>query len=195
MFYIDWSRVQQGINLPGTVTDPCGSAYVANAGKAQSDGFDVALRVKATQHLTLSATANVTRAIITQPAPDTGTTYGTHLEGVPNFTATAAATYSAPLSGALSHFESVDMDWVGRSYGTFSSDTPAYDYPEYAVLNLSAGVNIRDLRIALFAKNALNQARNIQPGTVAYPLSSGAVYYSATTLTPRTIGVSASVRF
>jgi iron complex outermembrane receptor protein len=115
VFYIDWNRVQQAINLPGTVTDPCGSAYVANAGKAQSDGIDVALRVKATQHLTLSATANVTRAIITQPAPDTGTTYGTHLEGVPNFTATAAATYSAPLSGALSHFESVDMDWVERS--------------------------------------------------------------------------------
>jgi outer membrane receptor protein involved in Fe transport len=48
VFYIDWDNVQQGITLPGPVTDPCQSAFTANAGKAVSDGVDLVLRGQVT---------------------------------------------------------------------------------------------------------------------------------------------------
>jgi outer membrane receptor protein involved in Fe transport len=194
-FYIEWKNVQQGITLPGTDTDPCASAFTANAGKAMSDGFDLDLRAKVTTHLTLSALGNVTHAVITQPAPDTGTVKGSHLEGVPMWTGDLGALYSAPVTVSVSGFAALNMDWIGRSYGVFSAAVPAYDYPEYGVLTASAGATIAQVRISLFAKNLLNEDKNVQPGATQNPTPSGVTYYNGVVVRPRTIGINLSAKF
>jgi outer membrane receptor protein involved in Fe transport len=195
VFYITWNKVQQGITVPGTVTDPCGSGFVGNAGNAQSDGVDIDLRAKVTTHLTLSAAGNVTHAVITQPAPFTGTQEGSHLLGVPGWTATIGADYSAPVTGTLSGFADVDMDWVGRSYGVFDPTASGYDFPEYGRLNARAGVSFGNVQLSVFGKNVLNENKDIQPGQFPFLTPAGTVFYTATTLTPRTVGISASVKF
>jgi iron complex outermembrane receptor protein len=194
-FYITWNKVQQGINLPGSPTDVCASGFVTNAGEAVSDGVDLDLRAKVTTHLTLSAAGNVTRAVITQPAPDTGTVVGSHLEGVPMWTADLGANYSAPITDSLADFAAVDMDWIGRSYGVFAASSPAYDYPAYVVLNASVGVAIGDVQLSLFAKNVLNENKDIQPGAVPNSTPAGTTYYTGTIVRPRTVGVNASIKF
>jgi iron complex outermembrane receptor protein len=194
-FYITWNKVQQGITVPGTVTDPCGSGFVGNAGDAVSDGVDVDLHAKVTTHLTLGVAGNVTHAIITQPAPFTGTTYGSHLLGVPGWATTVSANYSAPLTGTLSGFLDADMDWVGRSYGVFDPTASGYDFPAYGRLNVRAGIAFGNVQLSLFAKNALNEDKDIQPGQYPFLTPAGTVFYTATTLTPRTVGISASVKF
>jgi outer membrane receptor protein involved in Fe transport len=40
IFLIEWSNIQQSVYLPS-----CGNSFVANVGKAQSRGFDVAFDV------------------------------------------------------------------------------------------------------------------------------------------------------
>lgn len=194
-FYIVWNQVQQGITLPGTVTDPCASEFTANAGQAKSDGFDLDVRAKLTSYLTATVSGNITHAVITRPAPDTGTVDGSHLEGVPMWTATVGMNWSQPVNNGLSDFASVDLDFIGRSYGVFDDTNPAYDYPAYHVLNASAGLAFSNLQVSVFAKNILDEDKNIAPGSTPNATPTGATYYTGTLLRPRTIGISASVKF
>jgi outer membrane receptor protein involved in Fe transport len=77
----------------------------------------------------------------------------------------------------------------------FDPTSPGYDYPEYGVLDASAGATFKDVRVSLFAKNVLNENQNIQPGRNPFLLPSDAVFYPGTILRPRTIGISASAKF
>jgi iron complex outermembrane receptor protein len=195
-FYILWKNVQQSITLPGTVADPCESAFTGNAGTAVSKGIDIDIRGKATDHLTLSVSGNVTHSVITTPAPFTGTVDGSHLLGVPGWTADVGADWAGPLTDVIQGFANIDMHWLGRSYGVFDPTSPAYDYPSYGLLNATAGVALGEWRLSMFAKNLLNEQKDIQPSAQEpYALPSGAPLYLGIPLRPRTIGLSVSTKF
>jgi iron complex outermembrane recepter protein len=194
LFYIDWNGVQQGITLRGTPTSPCSANFVANAGQAKSEGVDFDVQGKVTEHFTLSVKGNVTHAVITHAALDTGTEDGSHLLGVPNFSTVFAGTYSTALSNALTGFASMDLDWIGRSYGSFDATSPAYDFPSYELLNATAGVDIGSVRVSLFAQNLLNTDKDIQPQPNPYSGPTG-LFYLGVNPRPRTVGLSASTKF
>jgi iron complex outermembrane recepter protein len=194
-YYIIWKNVQQGITLPGTALEPCGSAFVTNAGTAKSDGVDLDLQIKVAPYLTVSVGGNVTHAIITDAAPFSGTMDGSHLLGVPEYMATLGLNYSAPITSKLSDFVLVNMSRNGLSYGVFTPSSPAYYFPPYTLVNSRAGVTYGNTQVSLFVKNLFNNRTDIQPGQFPFLTPNGSVFFTATPPMPRTVGMTVSIKF
>jgi outer membrane receptor protein involved in Fe transport len=184
VFHIKWSDVQQDITLNSPQN--CAFDFVTNAGQAKSDGVDLELRAKVTQQLTTSIAGNVTHAIITQPAPSTGASDGSWLNGVPRWTASAAGDYAVAVRAATGT-ANLSGHWVGPSHQGFNSTNSAFEQPSYFSLDGSVATYIEKWRLSLFAKNILNQDKALQQN-----LNNPQFIQ---TLRPRTIGISAEAKF
>jgi outer membrane receptor protein involved in Fe transport len=178
-YYINWSRLQQGVNLPS-----CGFGFTANAGDAEIYGGEVEL-LYATQFvkgLKLGLTASYNHAEITKttaPFAQVGET----VEDVPEWTATISADYYTPIVNDWSGFAHIDYDFTGHSHGAFQTDLPNFENKAYGVANAQLGVDTDTLKIYLFAKNLLNDHTIYQQPTVA-SVTEGY------TVRPLTVGVS-----
>ncbi len=182
IFYIDWKSIQVDINLP------CGFDYNTNAGTAASYGSEFEIRYKPIRSLTLGLSGGYTHATLTSDVPVLSITKGEAVPGVPKVSADVSARYSAPLSDSVTGYAAANWNYVGSSHGTVGITDPDYVRPSYAVGGLNVGADYRDWEFSLFAKNLFNaqtiiQKPNLQSVNRGY------------TLTPRTIGVSAMVRF
>jgi outer membrane receptor protein involved in Fe transport len=184
VFHIKWSDVQQDITLNSPQN--CAFDFVTNAGQAKSDGVDLELRAKVTQQLTTSIAGNLTHAIITQPAPSTGASDGSWLNGVPRWTASAAGDYAVAVRAATGT-ANLSGHWVGPSHQGFNSTNSAFEQPSYFSLDGSVATYIEKWRLSLFAKNILNQDKALQQN-----LNNPQFIQ---TLRPRTIGISAEAKF
>ena len=183
-YYIDWSRVQQGVNLPS-----CGFSFTANAGDAEIYGGEIELLYapKFVKGLKLGVTASFNHAEITKttaPFAQVGQT----LEDVPERTATVSVDYDTPIVNEWSGFAHVDYDFTGHSHGAFQSDLPSYENKAYGVVNAQLGVDTDTWKIYLFAKNLFNDHTIYQQPTVA-SVTEGY------TVRPLTIGISAREDF
>ena len=92
------------------------------------------------------------------------------------------------MTDSVKGFASADWNWVGSSHGNTIKTDPDYNRPAYSLLGMNAGVAYEAWEFALFAKNLLNDQKIIQRPNLQ---SVNRGY----TLTPRTIGVSASFKF
>src|SRR5262249_19520030 len=93
LYHIDWTNIQQRVYLT-----TCGFSYVANLGKASSNGIDFQAEYAVTKSLTLGVTAGYNDAKLTQTAPVAGSvinlvTKGDHLVGWP-WTSSVSAQYN-----------------------------------------------------------------------------------------------------
>lgn len=178
-YYIDWSRVQQGVNLPS-----CGYSFTANAGDAEVYGGEIELLYapKFVRGLKLGVNFSINHAEITKttaPFAQVGQT----LEDVPERTVTVSVDYDTPIVNEWSGFAHVDYDFTGHSHGAFQTYLPAYENKAYGVVNAQLGVDTDSWKIYLFAKNLLNDHTVYQQPTVA-SVTEGY------TVRPLTIGVS-----
>jgi iron complex outermembrane receptor protein len=183
-YYIDWSRVQQGVNLPS-----CGYSFTANAGDAEIYGSEIELvyAPKFVKGLKLGVSGSFNHAEITKttaPFAKVGQT----LEDVPERTATVSVDYYTPLVDDWGGFAHVDYDFTGHSHGAFQTDLPDYENRAYGVVNAQLGVDTDTWKIYLFAKNLLNDRTIYQQPTVA-SVTEGY------TVRPLTIGISAKEEF
>jgi len=181
---IDWSRVQQGVNLPS-----CGYSFTANAGDAEVYGFEIELLYapKFVKGLKLGVNGSFNHAEITKttaPFAQVGQT----LEDVPERTATVSVDYDTPIVNEWSGFAHVDYDFTGHSHGAFQTDLPSYENKAYGVVNAQLGVDTDTWKIYLFAKNLFNDHTIYQQPTVA-SVTEGY------TVRPLTIGISAREDF
>ena len=183
-FHIKWNAVQQDIGLNSP--DTCAFDFVANVGKAKSDGFDYEMRAKVTSQLTTTLSGNITHAVITSSVAGTGASDGDWLNGVPRWTLSTGADYLLPFE-AVSTVLSVDGHWVGPSHLGFDSTNPSFYQPEYFVLDASVSAQFDKWRLSLFGKNVLNQDKVIQRQTAS-------PFYGLT-VRPLTVGVSLETTF
>ncbi len=179
-YYITWSRLQQGVNLP-----TCGFGFTANAGDAEIYGGEFELRYapKFIKGLKLGLSASFNHAEITKttaPFAQVGQT----VEDVPERTASISADYDFPIVGAWTGFAHVDYDFTGHAHGAFQTYLPNYENAAYGVVNAQLGVNDDAWKIYLFAKNLLNDHTIYQQPTD----SSVTEGY---TVRPLTVGISA----
>jgi len=179
-YYIEWSRLQQGVALPS-----CGFGFTANAGDAAIYGGEIELvyAPKFVKGLKLGVSGSFNHAEITRttaPFAQVGQT----VEDVPERTATISADYDFPVAGVWTGFAHVDYNFIGHAHGAFQTDLPNYENAAYGVLNAQLGVNHDALKVYLFAKNLLNDHTIYQQ-----PTDSSVT--EAYTLRPFTIGISA----
>jgi iron complex outermembrane receptor protein len=175
-YYVDWKNVQQTFALS------CGSLFTANFGDAVSYGGELEILAKPVRGLLLSLEAGATHATLTSVAPNVGATVGEHLLNTPAWTATAGSEYRWTLATHRSAFIRGDYDWIGPSHGSYNPTDPAFDYPSYSTLNASAGVDLANVTLSVYAKNLANDQRIIQ--RVAIELLEDAYVPR-----PRTIGI------
>lgn len=183
-YLIEWSRVQQGVNLPS-----CGYSFTANAGDAEIYGSEIDLLYapKFVKGLKLGVNASFNHAKITKttaPFAQVGQT----LEDVPERTATVSVDYDTPIVNDWSGFAHVDYDFIGHSHGAFQTYLPEYENKTYGVVNAQLGVDTDTWKIYLFAKNLFNDHTIYQQPTVA-SVTEGY------TVRPLTIGISAREDF
>jgi outer membrane receptor protein involved in Fe transport len=183
VYYIDWSNIQQSINLP-----TCGASITQNLGSAESYGTEVEVRGKVMTDLTLSASGGINRAIITA-SPNTLTAApGQDVLNTPKWTMTTAADYDFVIADSLDGTAHLDYDLVGSSHGSFNDSDPAFAQPSYGVLNGSIGIDTGPYSVRLYAKNLLNNNKIIQRPSINF-------VEEAYSLRPLTVGLTVSAQF
>ena len=204
-YYIRWSNIQQAFYVPS-----CGIQFTTNAGEAESKGFDFQSQWQVTHALDFELTVGYTDAKFsksahelfdpTVPLTDVANTLnqkGDSLNVAP-WTVTVAAQYNFTLLGKDA-FVRADYEFASKRTSPIPNEdinTAFYDaglVPDPATheVSLRSGVTIGKWDLAVFANNLLNA----HPQLGLTHQDSGTALYEATTLRPRTIGVSFNTKY
>ncbi len=215
VFQIDWDNQIRNVNLTG-----CTLSFTSNLGKAQSRGADVAVNWRALDSLLLSLNAGYqyvkstqTLQVVVAPVPGTPppppsyyTLNGQTLPGSQP-TATLSGTYNFNMFQNASYFH-VDYTFTGRDsglqdppfgegiVGALSSANQYFYNPGYGETNVRLGMNLDKWDVSLFANNLFNAQPylNETRGTQTFE-SIPSAELTATTIRPRTFGVTAVYRY
>ena len=182
-FYVDWSNIQQSVNLP-----ICGASITLNVGSAETYGAELQVRAIIVAGLHANFVGSVTRAQITKSPNDLTAAPGQWLLDVPRWNATPGVEYDLPVGDASSLFARADYDMVGPSHGAFALSDPAYYQPGYNVLNASIGLDRGSFSVSLYAQNLLDNSEIITRPSINF-------VEEGYTLRPLTAGIDATVKF
>ncbi|MCF8473934.1 MAG: TonB-dependent receptor [Emcibacter sp.] len=184
-YFIKWDGIIQQNRLG------CGFQYMANAGKAESKGFEIELLAAPIDGLTLNASLGYTDAKITDAGGTPGISVGDKIQGVPNWTVSASGEYVFPVGNEMDGLIRADFNHYGRSYSTNNGDQRLR--PAWTALNLRAGVMKGDWEIALFVDNVTNAHANLADSRSIAAETPGRP--RLVTNRPRTIGIDARTHF
>jgi outer membrane receptor protein involved in Fe transport len=195
IYYLKWSNIQQTVGLPS-----CGFRYTTNQGGAVSKGFDLEGEWLPIDDLNIDFSLGYTDAHYTSTSQSAGLILanpGDKLPGSP-WSFSFGAEYTTTLWG-LESFARVDYEYASREIGLTpdrDSTTTLYDgglEPEPAtnVVKVRAGSTIRNVNLALFVDNLFNA----HPQLGLNHQDSDTLLYEATTLRPRTFGLTATYRY
>lgn len=200
-FHVDWSQIQQIVQLQ------CGQQYTTNAGKAESNGFDLALEALVTDNLRAELNLGYVNAFYTQNVFDqagqpivlAGDKIGLLPQVNPPWDVDAAVTYSVPLPREDALSLRLEYQYHSRNPGPFISQiqaSPNYfplDVPDPAthLLNARADFLAGALDVGVFINNVTNSHPMI--GESQFSGLSNLITYS--TFRPRTIGLSLNLTF
>jgi len=190
VYYIDWSAIQQTVALPG-----CHLNFVANLGAALSRGVDIAGEARLTDNLTLGMAVGYVDAeyrSILRSGSALIVAEGDRIGGSP-WTLAASLSYRSPTATGA-RYARLDYDVKSktpRQDPQVSSFDPAIPQrPSVELVNLRAGVILHRLDLSVFANNLLDR----HPADLTHDALGSPLFY-ATTLRPRTIGVTALYRY
>jgi iron complex outermembrane recepter protein len=186
VFDVEWKNIQ--------LVAAIGDLYATtNGGAAHSRGAEGAVSYVPTQGLSLSANAAYTDARLTQPTPaSVGGNAGDRLAESPFFSSTLSASYEHSLSSMIVGFGGVDWHHTGDRLSEFQVGAPRQTLPGYSMVDLRAGVRVKSYELTLYVKNA-SDARAISE--VSAETVNGISAYSASLVTPRTVGLTLSGKY
>jgi len=186
VFDVEWKDIQLIAAINGLYG-------VTNGGAARSRGVEGAVSYVPTHGLALSANAAYTDARLTQDTPaSVNGNAGDRLPESPFFSSTLSASYEHPLSSAIVGFGGVDWHYTGNRLSEFVVGAPRQTLPSYSMVDLRAGVRVKAYELTLYVKNA-GDARAISE--VSAETVNGINAYSASVVTPRTIGLTLSGKY
>ncbi len=188
LFYTDWNNIQ-------VQTSAGGFNFIVNGGKARSQGGEITLRLQPVTGLSLGVNAAYTDAKLTSDAPRAKGLNGDRLPYVPRWSGSFTADYSTPLSGDTKLNLGAAVNYVGNRVSDYSGNFPKH-LPAYAMIDLRAGLDFGKFTLSAFARNLTDKRAIVVVGTESLATNNtpGAAY-AAGVLTPRTLGLEASVRF
>jgi iron complex outermembrane receptor protein len=202
VFDVEWKKIQQDIYLAD-----CGFGYVANTGSATSRGFDLAAETAATADLTLGLSLSYTDAFITSNSytPDGSPTFlrgdaiGTPPGSLSPWDITNSAKYKFVVISGTESFVRLEDTYRSKNPGPFNSQiptSPAYSpaippNPATNLLNGKLGTEWDKWQVSLFVNNLLDR----HPALGRYNDIPPSPLFTDYTFRPRTLGLSANVRF
>jgi len=188
IFYIDWQKIQQLVALA------CGFQFRANAGAANVKGFDLEMNARPLDNLTLSAGVGYQPARITEASSAVPQlVIGSHVYQVPDWTGTAQATYTVPLSAEGTLVSTVGWSYTGSSTSANVTPTTPRVRPSYALLDARIAYEFGKYEIAFVGKNLTDQIANLADNRslAAEVLGRPRLVVNQ----PRTLGLEAIARF
>jgi iron complex outermembrane receptor protein len=200
VYWIDWTDIQRAVQLTS-----CARNFVANLGTATSKGFDLSVQSLVGDHLTVGVSVGYTDAEITESVLGGAVAGGTRRILVADGDSLGQRPWKGTLNleqtftlGGVDAFARADYTYNGEQSQTAANNpiTAAYDAslaPDeaYDILNLRAGVRLQSMDVSVFINNALDEAAILGRGHG----SRTSTLYTLGTLTPRTVGVTASYKF
>jgi len=193
VFQIDWEDIQQSINVGTT----CGSSPVANVGGARVRGIETELSWRVAGPVSIDFAAAYTEAETTEDLPPLNVTAGTRLGGVPKLTASMGTQYDLRFSNGWRGFLRGELQYVGNTNRFLDNGGAQANLKRgsYEVAALRAGLNAGDYEFAIFADNLFDERVIIGETFGAFSPGFNNQGTARTTIRPRTIGVSAAMRF
>ncbi|HEX4198101.1 MAG TPA: TonB-dependent receptor [Caulobacteraceae bacterium] len=187
-FYIDWSQIQVSV-LVGS-----GSA-IENAGAARSEGFDFNGTYSPIRGLALGGSLAYTDAYLTTPVPSIDVAAGARLPGVPFWSGSLTADYSAPLVADWTGFVGGGYRYVGPRFseveGAVANGAPqGLPVKAYNVVDMHVGARAAGWTLTVFARNLLDERAYLSPADYFNDALGGPIDIKAPVLQPRTVGVS-----
>jgi outer membrane receptor protein involved in Fe transport len=187
VFDVEWRDIQ----LVAAVNGLYG---VTNGGAAHSRGVEGAVSYVPIHGLSFSANGAYTDARLTQDTPaSVNGNVGDRLPESPFFSSTLGASYEHPLSSAIAGFGGLDWHFTGNRLSEFAVGAPRQTLPHYSMVDLRAGIRVNAYELTLYVKNATD-ARAISEVSAETTLS-GVNAFSASVITPRTIGLTLSGKY
>jgi iron complex outermembrane recepter protein len=186
VFDIEWSDIQLIAAIDGLYG-------ATNGGTARSRGVESSWYYEITHGLQLNVNLAYTDARLTQDTPESVNGHaGDRLGESPIFASTVGASYEHPLSSAVVGFGGVDWHYTGDRLSEFVFGAPRQTLPSYSMVDVRAGVRVKAYELTLYVKNA-GDARAISE--VSAETVNGINAFSASVITPRTIGLTLSGKY
>src|SRR5579872_4059761 len=174
LYRINWRDIQIDQLTPDQFN------YIANAGKAHSQGAELELNWQPLPGLLLATAASVSDARLDNNNPAVGGVRGDRLPGSAQFTLSDSAQYSFPLRGKATSYLRLNHVHVGAAYSALDH-TMRIRYGDYDILGARAGVQFPSWEIALFVNNVTNNDATVNATAGLSP--------SVVRLRPRTAGL------
>lgn len=189
VFFIDWSDVQQFNRLA------CGFQFTANAGAAESTGFELELSAAPMAGLTISAAVGYTDAEITDDGGVAGVAKGDKVQGVPDWTGTVSGQYMWPSFGDWDGLVRGDFNYYGDSFSANNEGVGANARlrESWTGLNLRAGIVNERWDVIVFVDNVTDERASLADSRSIAAETPGRQRLVVTR--PRTIGIEARMRF
>jgi iron complex outermembrane recepter protein len=201
IFHIIWYNIQQEVVLN------CGLQYTANTGRAESNGFDLALRSLVTDRLRVDVDVGYVNAFFTQNVFDQAgqplVFAGDKLGFLPQvnspWDANSVVNYEIPLSQGNRLQLRGEYQYHSRNPGPFYTQIPTSPnyYPGIVadppthLFNARVGFLAGKLDVTCFVENVFNS----HPLLGAYQSTPTESLISYSTFRPRTLGISANLDF
>ncbi|MBO9375893.1 TonB-dependent receptor plug domain-containing protein [Sphingomonas histidinilytica] len=197
LFYTDWKKIQQQINLTS-----CGFAFTGNAGAAHVKGAEAEARINLTRAFQVGGTATYSDAKIVEAVPGTTAEDGDQVLAVPKWMLSGYASYGAELIEGWRGQIRGEYQYQSRSRRQFNR-TLAILYPSgaagttpnraefrgaYQVVNAFASVSDGETEFRLYVNNLFDNRPFLDTDLTAGVDRS-------TTIRPRTIGLEVRRRF
>jgi outer membrane receptor protein involved in Fe transport len=190
VYYIDWTDIQITLRDPSTTF-----SYVANAGKARSQGVEFSVESRPLNGLRVNAWLAYSDADLPDGFPATASgLFGSPGERLPynaEWSGSISLDQEIAVSGSATAAFGAAYSYVGDRKGNFRTSATMLrpNFPSYAKLDLRAGMRFGSWDLDMFVNNVTDK-RGLLEGadpTITIP--------DYTIIQPRTIGMTVSMRF
>lgn len=196
LFRIDWQDIQVAASVGGVT-------YLTNGGEAVSQGAEMTLAFRPTDHLELGFNAAYTDATLSNDTPLVNG-FRTGLEGdrlplIPQLSWAGTADYDFDLGGHWTGRVGAGLRWVGDRESALTNTRP--DAPptprldSYPTLDLNAGISNDHWSLRGYIKNVTDERAYQSIGASQSQVTGVVAQMLATPILPRTFGLEIDYRF
>lgn len=183
LFDIEWKHMQIDVPL-----NTCGFDFTGNIASARSYGVELEAMAQITEALSAGVSGNYTHATFTESVSGLGVQSGDQVPGVPRWSLNLWGEYRRKVLESMEGFLRLNWQGTGESHGTFVVSNADYKRPMYSTIGARVGVDFDNWEVALYGQNLLDSYKILErPADNYVP--------GGFTMRPRTIGLSASVKY
>jgi len=186
VYYNRWTNLQQSVELP-----TCGFVFSANAGAAESRGFELEATFRPIDALVVDLAVGYVNAELTEAAPGVAGAEGDRLLFVPDWNVAVGVTYRHPVGETdMTAFYHADYQYTGDMNFTFAP-LPAdlHSRDGYSIAGARVGLETPGWTAAAFVENLFDERPTV--GNLRFATSGLLI----NTRRPRTVGISLTKTF